>query len=215
MSDVHPIPPPVLAQDTPIVMGLVLNQISLIQGPRRISPRVTRLSTTHGFGPGHGAPTPQAHAEESGGVRLPLFFWLDWQHFRGASCVRSPPQSVPSAGGGGFYGSPTLGTTRDSVHVPTSVRSPICKCSVYSGLSPASYSRATPPPCEGPRGPAVEGGHHQADCPRDGSDSPRASHRALRGGKATGGSAGPTDLIAFGHHIEFGPRQSGLPMQRI
>ena len=26
---------------------------------------------------------------------------------------------------------------------------------------------------------------------------------------------GPTDLIAFKHHIEFGPRQSGLPTQRI
>jgi len=34
-------------------------------------------------------------------------------------------------------------------------------------------------------------------------------------GKATGGSAGATDLIAFGHHIECGPRQSGLPTQRI
>ena len=159
-------------------MGLVLNQISLIQGPRRISPRVTRLSTTHGFGPGHGAPTPQAHAEESGGVRLPLFFWLDWQHFRGASCVRSPPQSVPSAGGGGFYGSPTLGTTRDSVHVPTSVRSPICKCSVYSGLSPASYSRATPPPVRVPGDPQWKAGIIRQ-------------------------TALATDLIAPGHHIEL------------
>jgi hypothetical protein len=89
----------------------------------------------------------------------PSFFWLEWQHIRGASCVRCPPQFVPSAGGGGFTVPPRLGRPRDFVHVPTSVRSPICKCRAYSGPSPAARSRAAPPPVRTPQGPTADGGH--------------------------------------------------------
>ena len=55
------------------------------------------------------------------------------------------PRSYPRLGVGVFYGSPTLGTTRDLVHVPTSVRSPICECRAYSAPSPAARSRVAPP----------------------------------------------------------------------
>ena len=46
---------------------------------------------------------------------------------------------------GFFYGSPTLGTTRDLVHVPTSVRSPICECRAYCAPSPAHAAEWRPP----------------------------------------------------------------------
>ena len=94
--------PPVLAQDTPIAMGMVNEMISSMQGGA--PPLSTRCYTSfwawaRAF---PYAPSPQSCAEETGGVRLPPFFWLDWQHFRGASCVRCPPQFVPSTGGGVF-----------------------------------------------------------------------------------------------------------------
>ena len=69
-----------------------------------------------------GTPAPRSCAEESGGVRLPRFFWLVWQHIRGASRARCPPQFRTLGWGWGFYGSPTLGTARDSVRVPTIAR---------------------------------------------------------------------------------------------
>ena len=63
----------------------------------------------------------------------------------------SPSVRTLDWGWGFFYGSPRLGTTRDLVHVPTSVRSPICKCRAYSGPSPASLAELHPP-CEDPSG---------------------------------------------------------------
>jgi hypothetical protein len=83
--------------------------------------------------------------------------------------LMSPP--VRTLGWGwGVYGPPTLGTTRDLVHVPASLRSPICKCRAYSGPLPAARSRATTPPVRTPQrgyrikptnnqGPTAEGGH--------------------------------------------------------
>ena len=56
-----------------------------------------------------------------------------------------PLSSYPRLGVGVFYGSPTLGTTHDLVHVPTSVRSPICECRAYRAPSPAARSRVAPP----------------------------------------------------------------------
>ena len=57
----------------------------------------------------------------------------------------SPLSSYPRLGVGVFYGSPTLGTTRDLVHVPTSVRSPICECRAYCAPSPAHAAEWRPP----------------------------------------------------------------------
>jgi hypothetical protein len=56
-----------------------------------------------------------------------------------------PLSSYPRLGVGVFYGSPTLGTTRDLVLVPTSVRSPICECRAYCAPSPAHAAEWRPP----------------------------------------------------------------------
>ena len=138
-------PPPVLAQDTPIAMGMVNEMISSIQGGA--PPLSTRCYTsfwawTRAF---PYAPSPQSCAEETGGIRLPPFFWLDWQHFRGASCVRCPPQLVPSTGGGVFlrfphaWDDPRLGACAHERAV-TYLRMPRLLCPLAS-----PRSRVAPP----------------------------------------------------------------------
>ena len=137
--------PPVLAQDTPIAMGMVNEMISSIQGGA--PPLSTRCYTSfwawaRAF---PYAPSPQSCAEETGGVRLPLFFWLDWQHIRGASCVRCPPQFVPSTGGGVFlrfphaWDDPRLGACAHERAV-TYLRLPRLLCPLAS-----PRSRVAPP----------------------------------------------------------------------
>ncbi len=145
-----------------------------------------------------------------------LFFfgWIGSTSVGPLAC-EVPPSPYPRPGVGVFTVPPRLGRPATRCMCPRACGHLSANVAFTVASHQPHIAEPPPPPCEGPRGPAVEGGHHRADCPRDGSDSPRASHRALRGGKATGGSAGPTDLIAFGHHIEFGPRQSGLPTQRI
>ena len=106
------------------------------------------------------APSPQSGAEETGGVRLPPFFWLDWQHFRGASRVRCPPQFVPSTGGGGFLRFPhawddqRLGAcAHDRAHGHLSANAVL----IVPPRQPTQPSGA--PPVRSPQGPTAEGGH--------------------------------------------------------
>ena len=71
-----------------------------------------------------GTPAPRSCAEESGGVRLPRFFWLVRQRFRGGLLLTMSSPDRTLDWGWGLYGSPTLGTARDLVSVPTSARPP-------------------------------------------------------------------------------------------
>ena len=144
---------------TPIAMGMVNEMISSMQGGA--PPLSTRCYTSfwawaRAF---PYAPSPQSCAEETGGVRLPLFFWLDWQHFRGASCVRCPPQLVPSTGGGVFlrfphaWDDPRLGACAHERAV-TYLRMPRLLCPLASRTQPSGA-----PPVRTPQGPTTEGGH--------------------------------------------------------
>ena len=78
-----------------------------------------------------GTPAPRSCAEESGGVRLPRFFWLVWQHIRGASRARCPPQFRTLGWGWGFlrfphaWDGPRLGASAHDraatfLHIPRS-----------------------------------------------------------------------------------------------
>ena len=69
-------------------------------------------------------PSPKSCAEEPGGVRHPRFFWLVRQRFRGGLLLTMSSPDRTLDWGWGLYGSPTLGTARDLVSVPTSARPP-------------------------------------------------------------------------------------------
>jgi hypothetical protein len=157
--DVDPLSRPCWHRTPPSQLGMVNEMISSSQGG---APSLfTRCSTSfwvwaRAF---PYAPSPQSCAEETGGVRLPLFFWLDWQHIRGASCVRCPPQFVPSTGGGGFlrfphaWDDPRLGACAHERAV-TYLRMPRLLCPLASRTQPSGA-----PPVRTPQGPTTEGGH--------------------------------------------------------
>jgi hypothetical protein len=123
--------------------------------PARAHARVRRSSPA----PSPYAPNSQLFAEESGGVRLPLFFWLDLQHIREASRVRCPPQFVPSTGGGGFlrfpltWDDPRLGACAHERAV-TYLHMPRLWWPLASRTQPSGA-----PPVRTPQGPTAEGGH--------------------------------------------------------
>jgi len=120
------------------VMGVVHNLISLIQGAP--PPSQPELKQQIGSGPSHRPPAPFPNCSQRNRVGFDClyFFWLDWQHIRGASRVRCLPQFVPSAWGGAYTVPPRLGRSTDLVLVPTSVRLPICKYHAYSDPPQAS-----------------------------------------------------------------------------
>ena len=102
---------------------------------------------SRGLGPAIAPPLPNRSQRNRVGFDFLFFFgWIGSTSVGPLTLLRSMSLSVRTLGWGwGFYGSPTLGTTRDLVHVPTSVRSPICECRSYSAPSPAARSRVAPP----------------------------------------------------------------------
>ena len=118
------------------MMGFEAHVASHIQeGSKPLNPI---LNSIHGARTSQRAPPPPDRVQRSrvGFDSLDFFGWFGSTSV-GPLAHDVPPSSVPSAGGGGFYGSPTLGTARDSVRVPTIARLLSCKFHAPDSLSAA------------------------------------------------------------------------------